>query len=109
MADAIDGTLGFGTVAGSSASPVDILTLTKASGKDRNFVVLTNTDVTNWLFAKDSTDPGCYKIALPGQSLTIAHGPQSANNVTKIRGWGATPSNAGNASVLVVVSGDKFA
>lgn len=105
MADAISATLGFGSVAGSSAAPVDIVTLTSYP---KNFVTLTNFDATNWLFAKDASDPGPFKVAGPGASLTIAHGPPNGNNTRKIIGFGATPSNGGAATVVAAISADKY-
>lgn len=107
MADAISATLGYGSVAGSSAAPVDIITFSGALAC--NFLQLTNQDATNWLFAKAADDPGPYMIAAPGQVITIARGPQSANNLTKIKGWGASPSNGGAATVLVTLLARKLA
>lgn len=108
MADVL--AAGFGSVAGTRLAPVTLLS-NEVGGSmigGKNFVTLTNTDDTDWLFAKSADDPGAYKIALPGASCTICRGPERANNLKKIIGFGATPSEAGTATVLVVVSADKL-
>lgn len=107
MADVIDGTLGFGTVTGTSAAPDTLLTFTAALRL--NFISLVNDDTTNWLFAKASDDPGCYQIAKPGETLTIARGPQASNNLFGVIGFGAEPLNADTAAVVVHVKDKKMA
>ncbi len=110
MADVINAVTGFGTTAGTgtAAAPEDIYTMTR--GTKRNFVTITNTDGTNWFLAKDAVIPGPYKVALPGASLTIAVGPQSANNLSKIVGFGCAPGDATTGhAVQVVLAADKMA
>lgn len=74
-----------------------------------NFVTLTNSDTTNWLFAKEQQSAGPFLVALPGQSLVIAMGPQSVNNVKNVVGFAGTPSNAGTCTLTAVLSAVKVA
>lgn len=98
---------GYGTLSGTVNRTTPAVLL---SSRHANFVTLTNADTTNWLFAKDPTLPDApYAVALPGGSLTVAHGPQSANNVQKIVGFATTPNEAGSASLVAVVSAIKTA
>jgi hypothetical protein len=92
---------GWGTVIGSRASPQTLLS-SDSNERGANFVTLRNTSLTDWLFAKEVSDPGVYKVAGPGQALTIAMGPPSANNVKLVKGF-ATTTDGTTASDGVVV------
>ena len=104
MADVIN-SMGFGTLSGSLASPSTIMTIT--GGK--NFVTLANLDTTNWVHAKADSDPGPYKVALPGTTLTIAIGPPSAPNVRNVKGFAQPPNGSGGgATVVIALAADKL-
>lgn len=102
---------GWGTVNAtfSSATPA---TLWDASVENQKLSVITieNTDATNWLFVKAADMPnGPYSVALPGKNATISRGPPGANNITKVVGFGTTPSAAATASILAAISLIKVA
>ena len=92
MADLLALSYGIIPITATRAAPAILLSsLTDKSGA--NFYTFTNQDTTNWVFLKDATDPGSFVLLLPGQSGTIARGPQSANNARKIVGFATAPSS----------------
>ncbi len=106
MADVL--ALGWGTVTGTRASPSTLLsTATIPAGT--NFVAIRNTHATDWLFAKE-LGGGLYCVAAPGAALTVALGPQSANNARTIVGFATTPAEAAASSgIVALVEAKKIA
>ena len=104
MSDVINSS-GFGTLSGSLAAPSRVMTIT--GGK--NFVTIANLDATNWVHVKADTDPGPYKVALPGTTATIAIGPPSAPNVRNVIGFAQPPNGSGGgATVVIALAADKL-
>ena len=108
MADVLDPVFGFGTVTGGSvASPLTLLTL---SPNHKNFITLHNDAASDWLFAKEASDPGPYKRAAGGLELTVCRGPQASNVLGKIIGF-ATAANdtSSSGTVVAALCADKSA
>lgn len=103
---------GFGTVGGSRASPVTLLGKTTETA-GLNFVTFQNLASATgpWLFAKEQGDPGAYCVARPQEYITLAYGPQSANNAKEIIGFGANVSGTTetDGDVLVRLASKKLA
>lgn len=107
MADALAN--GWGTVTGTRASPVDLISSATIAG-GLNFATIVNNHSSNWLFAKSADVPGTlYQIALPLQSLIIARGPQSTNNIKRIIGFATTANEAGAGTLTATVTAYKIA
>jgi len=101
---AIDPTLGFGTVAGSSsATPAAILADCGARA-----IAFFNTSTTNWLAVRRASGPLVW--AGPGQTATLVGGlsapNQSVGNVSGF-GCGATgggPDTTSSQSIIVTIN-----
>ena len=92
MADLLALSYGIIPITATRAAPATLLS-TATDPQGVNFETFTNQEATNWVFLKDATDPGSYVLLLPGQSATIARGPQSANNMRKVVGFATAPSS----------------
>ncbi len=108
----------FGTIGGTRVSPTLLLdsTVSADNFSGANVVEIQNLDSTNWFFFRPKSLPtgiaSPFVVVLPGQSAIISRGqmppglagPSAAyNGILAVEGFGATPSEAGAANVLVVI------